>query len=175
MTTPLKFTDAEYLALVHLFAGGDISACSKAELERFAVMLSRPNAFTHFGASSFPQICETVRTLILVRMSEEQNVQAKRESRLALIIAVLALIAGVVQALAALGYLPASTKLHSNRHQVQRQSHHRNNYRPACSRHGFPPAQPGSRVDALRAPHTSTFASRRINAIRYKPRKTSRV
>lgn len=98
----IQFTEADYLALNHLFSGGDISSCTKAELERFAVMLSRPRAFEHFGASSFPQICETVRTLILVRMSEEQNVQARRESRLALIIAWAALFAGMVQAGASL-------------------------------------------------------------------------
>lgn len=93
-----SFSEAEYLALSHLFGAGDVSRSSKQELERFAVMLSRPNAFTHFGAASFPQLCETVRTLLIVRMSEEQNEQAKRESRLALIIAVVALLAGIVQA-----------------------------------------------------------------------------
>ncbi|MBU2213726.1 MAG: hypothetical protein ABII13_05215 [Patescibacteria group bacterium] len=93
-----RFTKADYSSLNLLFSGGDISSCTKEELERFAVMLSRPRAFEHFGASSFPQICETVRTLILVRMSEEQNVQAKKESRLALIIACVALLAGIIQA-----------------------------------------------------------------------------
>ena len=96
----IKFTDSDYSALSHLFSGGDISSCTKAELERFAVILSRPQAFAHFGANSFSQICETVRTLVLVRMSEEQNVQARKESRLALIIACVALLAGIVQAVA---------------------------------------------------------------------------
>lgn len=95
-----QFSQEDYGSLNAVFSGGDISASSKQELERFAVMLSRPNAFTYFGASSFPQICETVRTLLMVRMSEEQNVQAKRESRLALYIAGLALIVGVIQAVA---------------------------------------------------------------------------
>jgi hypothetical protein len=52
------FTDKDYLELSHLFAGGDITKASKADLERFLVMLSRPNAFTHFGQSDFNQICE---------------------------------------------------------------------------------------------------------------------
>ncbi|MHB9119502.1 MAG: hypothetical protein ACYC2R_14715 [Burkholderiales bacterium] len=107
--TPITFANAEYVALGHLFAGGDISKSSKAELERFAVMLARPKAYEHFGAPDFPQICKTVRTLLIVRMSEEQNAQANRESRIALIISILALIAGFVQALAALGYLSTST------------------------------------------------------------------
>ena len=111
-----QFTDADYVALDHVFSGGDISACSKGELERFAVMLSRPKAYEHFGASSFPQICETVRTLILVRMSEESNAQAKRESRLALIIAAVALLFGIVQATAALWQIvfPSPTQVNSS-------------------------------------------------------------
>jgi hypothetical protein len=93
----IQFSDAEYVHLSHLFSGGDISSSRKGDLERYAVMLARPNAYTHFSKYSFPQICETVRTLILVRMSEEQNFKAQRESRLALIIAVIALLAGIVQ------------------------------------------------------------------------------
>lgn len=106
--TAIKFTEADYVALNQQFSGGDISSCSKAELERFAVMLSRPRAYEHFGASSFPQICETVRTLILVRLSEEQNVQAKNESRLGLIISCVALLAGIVQAVASIMQLASS-------------------------------------------------------------------
>ncbi len=98
MPQPRTFTEADYLALDQVFGGGDISACSKSELERFAAMLSRPNAFTHFGASSLPQICETVRTLLIVRVSEEQNRQAERLSRIALIISVVALLASLIQA-----------------------------------------------------------------------------
>ena len=113
---PIKFTEGDYVTLNHLFAGGDISAASKSELERFAVMLSRPKAFTQFDGPSFPQICETVRTLLLVRMSEEQNVQAKKESRLALIIACMALLASIVQAVASIWPLasPSPTLLHAN-------------------------------------------------------------
>ena len=97
MVASPSFTEAEYLELNHLFGGGDISTRPKHDLERFAVMLSRPNAFTHFGAAGFPQICETVRTLLIVRMSEEQNEQAKRESRLALIISCIALLMATIQ------------------------------------------------------------------------------
>lgn len=37
-----SFTTADYLELKHLVSGGDISQASKADLERFAVMLCRP-------------------------------------------------------------------------------------------------------------------------------------
>lgn len=101
----IHFTNADYINLDHLFSGGDISACTKAELERFAVMLARPGAFQHFGAAHFQQICESVRTLILVRMSEEQNMQARKESRLALIISWIALVMSLIQAVASVWQL----------------------------------------------------------------------
>lgn len=96
--TPTTFTHADYVELTHVFAGGDVSKASKAELERFAVMLSRPTAFTNFNESDYPQICETVRTLILVRISEESNRDASRISKIALWISIAALVATVVQA-----------------------------------------------------------------------------
>lgn len=99
--TPMTFTNADYVELGHVFAGGDISKASKSELERFAVMLSRPNASTHFDQSGFPQICETVRTLILVRISEAANQDASRISKIALYISIAALVATVVQAVVA--------------------------------------------------------------------------
>lgn len=98
--TPTKFTDQDYLTLSHVFAGGDISRASKTELERYAVILSRPNAHVHFSQTSFPQVCETVRTLILVRMSEEANTEALRNSKVALYISIAALVATLVQAIA---------------------------------------------------------------------------
>lgn len=94
---PAHFTEVEYLNLSHLIAGGNISSSSKLDLERYAVMLCRPNAFTHFGAASFPQICETVRTLLIVRMSEQQNIEAFRISKVALRVARVALIISVLQ------------------------------------------------------------------------------
>ena len=95
--TPTTFTTSDYVELSHVFAGGDISKASKAELERFAVMLSRPTAFTNFNESDFPQICETVRTLILVRISEESNREASRISKIALRISIGALFATILQ------------------------------------------------------------------------------
>ena len=101
-TTPTTFTHADYVELEHVFAGGDISKATKAELERFAVMLSRPKAYVQFGASSFPQVCETVRTLLIVRMSEEANKEATRISKIALCVAMAALGCTVLQVFASL-------------------------------------------------------------------------
>ena len=100
--TPTTFTEKDYVALQQVFAGGDISRSSKSELERYAVMLSRPNASMYFGIRDYPQVCETVHMLILVRMSEEANSEATRISKIALYIAIAALIAGVIQAVASI-------------------------------------------------------------------------
>lgn len=100
--TPTTFTLDDYVKLGQMFAGGDISQASKSELERFAVMLSRPNAFTHFGKTDFPQVCETVRTLILVRMSEEANREGSRISKIALAISIAALVLTGIQAVFAI-------------------------------------------------------------------------
>lgn len=86
----MKFTEEDYINLWNVFSGGDISTASKSKLERYAVMLSRPHASDQFG-KNFPQVCETVRLLILVRISEEANDEAKRMSKAALIIALAAL------------------------------------------------------------------------------------
>lgn len=95
--TPTPFSEADYHNLSTTFAGGDISKATKSELERFAVMLSRPQAYIHFGQASFPQICETVRLLTLVRISEEANQEASRTSTIALRIALCALVISLVQ------------------------------------------------------------------------------
>jgi hypothetical protein len=46
-TTPTDLSKAGYIHLGDVLAGGDISKTTKAELERFAVMLARPNAYGH--------------------------------------------------------------------------------------------------------------------------------
>jgi len=86
----------DYTHLQHLFTGGDISKASKSDLERYAVMLSRPHASSHFNSASFPQVCETVRTLILVRISEEANREASIISKIALGVAVASLIVSII-------------------------------------------------------------------------------
>lgn len=100
--TPTTFTDNDYVELNNVFTGGDITKASKTELERFAVILARPHAYSHFGSCAFPQMCETVRTLILVRISEDANREATRISTIALYISIAALIAGVAQVFASI-------------------------------------------------------------------------
>ena len=71
--TPTTFTDADYAELNQVCSGGDITKASKAELERYNIMLLRPHAYTHFGSSAFPQICEMVRMLLQARIRESPS------------------------------------------------------------------------------------------------------
>lgn len=75
---------------------GTIAALPKAELERIAIALCRGHAYTYFTSASFPQVCETVRTLLVVRMSEDANKDATRMSKIALVVSVLSLIVAVI-------------------------------------------------------------------------------
>ncbi len=96
--TPTTYSEDDYQKLSEVFSGGDPSKATKAELQRYAVMLSRPKAWARFtGGGDYPQVCETVRMLILVRISEEANRAATRISIIALVVAIAAFIASVVQ------------------------------------------------------------------------------
>lgn len=63
----------EYNYIRQQFENGEIEKATKEELERFAILLSRVEAERKYQFVSFPQVCETVRTLLIVRMSEEAN------------------------------------------------------------------------------------------------------
>lgn len=98
MTTPPQTpTRADYHDLNGLLWNGEIGKASKADLERYAVMLSLPSASAHFNVRQYEQVCETVRTLLVVRMSEEANAEATRNSRIALLVAIGALCFSVLQ------------------------------------------------------------------------------
>jgi hypothetical protein len=100
MVPPEPYSD--YVELDHLVSEGDISQASKAQLERYAVMLSRPSAHTQLGHPRLTELGDTVRTLLIVRMSEEVNKEATRISKTALWIAGAALVVAVVQAVVVL-------------------------------------------------------------------------
>ena len=61
--------DAEhvYTEIQNCINSGTIAALSRDKLTEFSVALARSQAYTYFGASEFPQICETVRALLLTR------------------------------------------------------------------------------------------------------------
>jgi len=82
------------------FSGG-LANATRAELERFAMALVHPHAYAKFGDRQFPKLCETVRLLLTVYISRESNAEATRISKIALIVSAFALIAGCVQAVAA--------------------------------------------------------------------------
>lgn len=58
-------TEDDFRAVRDSINSGSVSTLSKAELERFAVILCHQHAFAFFGNNQFPQICETVRLHLL--------------------------------------------------------------------------------------------------------------
>jgi hypothetical protein len=91
-------SNEEYENLSKILAQGDITTSSKKELERYLVLLSRPGASVHISGNLYQQACESVRLLLTVRISEEVNNQARKDSRIALVIACVALVVSIVQA-----------------------------------------------------------------------------
>lgn len=55
-------------------------------------MFSRPNAFGHFNEHNYPQVCETVRTILILRMSEEAGRQTLLLNMITIAVAVVALL-----------------------------------------------------------------------------------
>src|SRR5690242_3897837 len=89
----------DYYSIQKRFENGEIEKASKEELQRYAMLLCSSKVFSQLGERFYPQVCETVRTLLVVRMSEEANREATRISKIALGIAVVALILSGVQAI----------------------------------------------------------------------------
>lgn len=52
---------------------GKLSTLSKEKLVDYSAALARPQAYAHFGASEFPQVCETIRTLLIVRSNDGES------------------------------------------------------------------------------------------------------
>lgn len=85
-----------YLEITSRINTGTITDATKEELEKYAAELCKSGANTSFG-SIFHAVCGTIRTLLIVRMSEESNKEATKISKIALIVAVVALFVTVIQ------------------------------------------------------------------------------
>ncbi|WP_281783403.1 hypothetical protein [Sinimarinibacterium flocculans] len=103
---------------------GALSQASSQQLEEYSAALCHPQAFSHFGAHEFPQVCEAVRIhLLRAHIEKLQNhitlLDAKntRLSWWVIALAAMALITGLAQiAVASLPYTellqpPASAPL----------------------------------------------------------------
>ena len=66
---------------------GRLLTASRTELERFARTICLPQAFTHFSGPEWPQITETIRLMLLVRISEETQNESLVVSKRALNVA----------------------------------------------------------------------------------------
>ncbi len=104
-----------YLEIRQSINSGSVFSLPREKLEQFVAALSRANAFQNFSAPEFPGTCETVRMALSMRVSEDANLQAKKESRVALIVSSVALVAGLVSAISALWSLtfPSPTQVYA--------------------------------------------------------------
>jgi hypothetical protein len=94
-------TTQVYLEIRESINSGTVFSLPRERLEQFVAALSEASAFTHFSAPEFPGTCETIRMALSMRVSEDANLQAKRESRIALIVSSAALGVGLVAAISA--------------------------------------------------------------------------
>jgi hypothetical protein len=104
-----------YSDIKYAINSGAVFSLPRRRLEEFSAALAMSNAYAHFGNSQFPRICETVRMALSLRASEDANAQAKRESRIALIVSSAAFSVGLVSTGAALWPLafPSPTQVYS--------------------------------------------------------------
>ena len=91
-----KFSD-----LVTALRDGSIVRAKRKDLERYAMLVCDTGAHEHFQGAQWPQVADTVRLMLLVRMSEETQTKALSLSKAAIIIACVALVAALVDAGAA--------------------------------------------------------------------------
>ncbi len=74
----------KFEALKAAVNGGQLFQSSRHDLERYARTVCLPQAFSHFSASQWPQVTETIRLALLVRISEETQSEALDVSKRAL-------------------------------------------------------------------------------------------
>lgn len=101
MTTKERtFAKNEIDNLFAIATNGGILQSTKEELERYAAMLCSVEARDHRRDPEFIPLGETVRTLLILRMSEDAaNKEATWISIIALVVAIVALGLSAVQAL----------------------------------------------------------------------------
>lgn len=95
-TSDRTFTQDNVHDLFKLASNGGLSRCSKEDLERYAAMLCSVEARPHRRDPEFESVGETVRALLVLRMSEEASRQTTLMSIIAIAISVVALLWSVV-------------------------------------------------------------------------------
>lgn len=90
----MDLDNPEYKSLSLLFATGDVTQSSHKELERYLVLLSKPQAKVYIG-TNYEQACESVRMMLTVRISQKANRWAMIISVIALIVSIVSLIATI--------------------------------------------------------------------------------
>ena len=96
----------ELAKLVSLAANGGLATTSRKDLERHAQILTTPHAQIAASRDQMHQIGETVRLMLIVRMSEESDRRALIVASAALVVAFVALVVSFAQLWVAYVALP---------------------------------------------------------------------
>jgi hypothetical protein len=79
-------TQQDMQELSRLLETGEIAKASRADLEKYMLLLSSSQAYSHFGDRQFLQVCETVRLLLFKKdidaLAEEADKSAKKTEKL---------------------------------------------------------------------------------------------
>jgi len=76
---------------------GRLHNCPRQKLEEYSSLLVKGHARGNFNETQYAQVCDTIKTLLISRISEEANKESKRISIIALGISLAALICAVLQ------------------------------------------------------------------------------
>lgn len=91
--------------LASAFREGRIISATRKQLEDYAILVCDPRAGSFFPGHQWPQLADTIRLMLLVRISEETQTKALIVAAAALVISIIAAIFTAIQALSALGFI----------------------------------------------------------------------
>jgi len=101
----MQHRNFDYSQVVSEFQSGGVLSASRVDLEQMLLAIGRERIVSEENRARAAEMGETIRQVLAARQSQELHGQTQRVAWAALIISVAALIAGVIQALAALNII----------------------------------------------------------------------
>src|SRR5262245_21224876 len=93
-------TQADLRHVLDISNAGKLTEATRKELEHYAAVICHASIGMHGSPVQLTQIGDTIRLMLLVRISEESQNNALQISKTALYISIAALVAGTIQAVA---------------------------------------------------------------------------
>ena len=92
------------------FDKGTVVTASKGDLEQLLIAVGKARVLDPVNQARASEMGETMRQLLAARQSQAMHSQALSTAKLALVVSAIALLASLIQALAALNIIPALAK-----------------------------------------------------------------